>query len=377
MKRRLLVALMAISLLCGCNRGQSDVLPSVENEATVSVSDSATQSEYEDLVVHYIDVGQGDSTLLICKGETLLIDAGENDKGTYVQNYLQKQGISKLDYLIGTHPHSDHIGGVDVIITKFDVSHVLLPKIEADTRTYDDVIQAMKYKNITPEYPEIGDTFMLGDAEVTIIAPGNNDYGEELNNYSISVLVEHGDDRFIFTGDAEAEAESDIVDEGINIEADVYQAGHHGSRTSSSDKLLDAVNPTAVVISCGEDNKYGHPHAETMNKFRERGISVYRTDEEGTIIATSTGSGITFSDPASQSWKAGEPTGGSTQPVKSEVETSEDISSGYILNTNTMKFHLPECESVRKTSEKNRSASTETRAELVEQGYAPCGICNP
>ena len=327
MKRRLLAVLLAIGLLAGCSGEQAAV---IHDAIDVSVSAPALQSEYEDLVIHYIDVGQGDSTLLICKGETMLIDAGENDKGTYVQNYLLKQGVSKIDYLVGTHPHSDYIGGADIIITKFDVSHAILPNKKTDTRTYDYVMQAMRYRNITPEHPGIGDTFMLGDAKVTVLSPGDHDYGDELNDYSFSVLVEHGNDRFIFTGDAETEAESDIVDTGIDIEADVYQAGHHGSRTSSSDKFLDAVNPSSVVISCGEDNKYGHPHAETMNKFRERGMAVYRTDEEGTIIATSTGNGITFSDPASQSWKAGEPTGSSQQTEGTMMETdmSENMETG-------------------------------------------------
>jgi len=379
MKKRILAVLMIAGLLCGCSGGQGTVLQGQVELTPVSVSETMSQSGYEDLVVHYIDVGQGDSTLLTCKGETMLIDAGENDKGTYVQNYLQKQGITKIDYLIGTHPHSDHIGGADVIITKFDVKHVLLPKKDTDTRTYDDVIQAMRYKSITPEHPSINDSFMLGDARVTILAPGDNDYGDELNDYSIGVLVEHGNDRFIFTGDAETDAESDIVNTGINIEADVYQAGHHGSRTSSSDKFLDAVKPSSVVISCGEDNKYGHPHAETMNKFRERGMAVYRTDEEGTIIATSTGNGITFSDPASQSWKAGEPTGSSQQVEETTMEPDviENTETGYVLNANTKKFHLPSCESVRKMSEKNRSISNEDRSKLIEQGYSPCGICNP
>ena len=255
--------------------------------------------------VHYIDVGQGDATLITCNDKAMLIDAGENDQGTKIQNYLQKQGITKLDYVIGTHPDSDHIGGLDVVIYKFDCGTILLPDYQKDTKTYDDVINTMKNKNYSNTLPNVGDTYQLSDANFTIIAPNNYSYGDTTNNYSIGIILKYGDTSFLFTGDAENEAEEDIVANGIDISADVYQVGHHGSSSSSTELLLNAVNPENAVISCAEENKYGHPQAEVLKHFRERGIKVFRTDEQGTIVATSDGKNITFNCAPSDTWKSG------------------------------------------------------------------------
>jgi competence protein ComEC len=335
------------------------------------------------MTVHFIDVGQGDATLIECEGKAMLIDAGENDKGTLVQNYLQKNGISELEYAIGTHPHSDHIGGLDVIITKFDVKHVLLPDVETTTRTYDDVVQAMKYKRITPEHPKRGDTYELGSATFTILSSEDNEYNN-LNDYSISILLENGNDRFIFTGDAETSAELNILHANMDISADVYHVGHHGSKTSSSESFVKAIKPKSAVISCGDGNEYGHPHAGPLNLFRSMGINVYRTDEDGTIIASSNGNGIEFSIPASTSWQVGEAKGNASDSdtdvesvAEAAVENEKKDIQGFVLNTNTLKIHTPNCSSVNKMSEKNKEITNLTKEELVGQGYEPCGICNP
>lgn len=278
-----------------------DDIKSIETQTTLSKTTLVNGS----FQVHYIDVGQGDATLITCNDKAMLIDAGENDQGTKIQNYLQKQGITKLDYVIGTHPDSDHIGGLDVIIYKFDCATILLPDYQKDTKTYDDVINTMKNKNYNNTLPNVGDTFQLSDATFTIVAPNNYSYGDTTNNYSIGIILKYGDNSFLFTGDAENEAEEDIVANGIDISADVYQVGHHGSSSSSTELLLDAVNPEYAVISCGEENIYGHPQAEVLNHFRERGIKVFRTDEQGTIVATSDGKNITFNCAPSETWKSG------------------------------------------------------------------------
>ena len=255
------------------------------------------------MTVHFIDVGQGDSILIQCGTHAMLIDAGDNSCGTKVQAYLKNKGVAKLDYVIGTHPDSDHIGGLDVIIYKFDCENVMMPDCEKKTNTYRDVISAMKEKNYINTLPEVGKKYKLGDAEFTILAPSKK--YEDANNNSISIILQYGDRRFLFTGDAEEEEEQDIVNAGISIDCDVYKAGHHGSRTSSSEELLNAASPAFAVISCGEGNSYGHPHARTLNEFRQRGIQVFRTDEQGTIEAVTDGVTIKWNCSPSETWKTG------------------------------------------------------------------------
>ena len=240
--------------------------------------------------IHFLDVGQGDATLIKCGDAAMLIDAGENDKGTAVWNYLKKQEITKLDYVIGTHPDSDHIGGMDVVIYKFDCDNIFMSPYEKDTRSYDDVIQAAKSKNNKITCPKPGETYKLGEAIFTIVAP-NASY-DDANNASIGIYLEFGETSYLFTGDAEYKAEEDILASGYKIDSDVYKAGHHGSRTSSTDEFLDKVTPKYVVVSCGEDNSYGHPHAAILNYCRINKIPLYRTDEQGTIVLKSDGKKI-------------------------------------------------------------------------------------
>jgi len=189
-----------------------------------------------------------------------LIDAGNNNKGTAIQMYLQKNGIETLDYVIGTHPDADHIGGLDVILYKFDCKTIILPDYGKNTRTYDDVIQTMKNKNYQNTLPVVGTTYTLGDATFTMIAP-NRSYGSNANNYSIGIVLQHGENKFVFTGDAEEDSEADILKSNVDISANVYKISHHGSKTASSQAFLDAMDPEYAVISCGAGNTYGHPHA--------------------------------------------------------------------------------------------------------------------
>lgn len=263
------------------------------------------------LEVHFIDVGQGDATLILCGGSSMLIDCADDSQGTKLQDYLQKRGVERLDYLILTHPDSDHIGGAPVIIEKFEIDRVFMSDYEKANKTYLKVIQALDNRLLKWSTPEVGSTWQLGSAQFTILAP--NDTYSSPNEASIALLLQNGETTFLFTGDAEEKAEEDMLENGLALRADVYQAGHHGSRSSSGEAFLDAVSPSYAVISCAEGNSYGHPHAATLNKFRERGIQVFRTDEQGSIVAVSDGMTITWNCAPSDTWKAGEPTGGSGQ----------------------------------------------------------------
>lgn len=343
-------------------------------------SDAKTgNTEAGKMEVHFIDVGQGDATLIMCDGHAMLIDAGDYSKGTAIQNYLQKQKVKKLDYLVLTHPDSDHIGGAPVIITKFAIDKVFMSNYEKDNKTYQKLIQALDNKRLKYTTPEVGAQYTLGTVRITILAP-NGTY-DNPNDASIALMIQNGENKFLFTGDAEEEAEQDILAADLDLSADVYKAGHHGSSSSTSQEFFEAVRPSCAVISCGEDNSYGHPHAETLNTFRMNGVQVYRTDEDGTIIATSDGKEITFSVPASETWQAGEPNGNGSvweapSVKESQHETGKADTGGitYVLNTGTKKFHKPSCSGLPTT---NRKDTSESRESIIAQGYEPCKRCNP
>lgn len=333
----------------------------------------------EELQVHFIDVGQGDATLLCCGEEAMLIDAGDNDQGTKIQNYLQKQEIETLKYVICTHPDADHIGGMDVILYKFDCDTVFMTNEKRDTNTFRDVMDTMKYKGYTVTVPEAGQQYSLGDAVFTVVAPaarkesgGSDPEYREGNNNSIAILLVHGENRFLFTGDAEEEEEREMTEGAFSLKADVYKAGHHGSSTSSSPEFLEKVNPSYAVISCGEGNSYGHPHEETLESFREMGVMLFRTDQQGSIVAVSDGKEIKWNCSPMQNGMS-EDSEGEPKPISDTPEEDAD----YICNTNTMKFHAPQCPSADDIDESNRLPVSADREELISQGYVPCKRCNP
>ncbi len=311
MKKKVTWGLMALCVVLAAlgSRGTTEK-PSTETivselETTENVqANNIENNENSELEIHFIDVGQGDATLVMCDGEAMLIDAGDNDKGSQVQLYLSKRNIKQLKYVIGTHPDSDHIGGLDVVLYKFDCETIIMPDISADTATYRDVLEVMNEKKLTNSIPNVGDYYTLGSANFTIVGP--IDTYEGRNNNSVSILLEHGENTFLFTGDAEEVAELDIVSLDMDIDADVYHVGHHGSSSSSTLELLQEVTPAFAVISCGEGNSYGHPHAETLNNLRAMGVSVFRTDEQGSITVTSDGKTLTWNCAPSDTWQAGE-----------------------------------------------------------------------
>lgn len=262
-----------------------------------------------ELEVHFLDVGHGDSTVVLCGEHAMMIDCGDDTQGTRLQNYLTKHGVKKLDYLVLTHPDKDHIGGAPVIITKFSPGQVFQSGYYKDNKTAEKLRQTLKYERIEAVTPKVGEKYQLGEAYFTILAPVRS--YEESNDSSIALLLHFGENTFLFTGDAEEEAETDMTENSevsaLSLKADVYQVGHHGSRSSSKKKFLEAVSPEFAVISCEYQGEHGHPHAEVLNRLRERGVQVFRTDEQGTIVAVSDGKSITWNCSPSESWIAGEP----------------------------------------------------------------------
>lgn len=249
----------------------------------------------ETLEVHYLDVGQGESILIRGPEKTVLIDAGENEQGDLVVSYLREQEIEAIDYVIGTHPHADHIGGMAKVLGRMPVGDVILPVIPDDivpaTASYTRMLEAIADQDLMITPAEAGDTYPLGDGAVLTILGPVGEY-DDLNNMSVVCRVDYGDTSFVFTGDAEKESEGDMLEAGHIQQATVLNLGHHGSKTSTSKSFLQAVAPQVTVLSCGQDNRYGHPHRDVVERVEEMGARVLRTDLDGTILLISDGKSI-------------------------------------------------------------------------------------
>lgn len=248
-----------------------------------------------EISVHYIDVGQGDCALVKADGTNVLIDSGEYTAAEDVIAYLSDLGIDRLDMVIASHPHSDHIGSMNKVIDKFGVDVVVMPKLTAEmiptTSSYEKLLRSIKKCGGKIEYAKVGNVYEFAEGcELEIIAPVK-DY-DDLNNYSIVARLRHGNKSFLFTGDIEKSAERDILDSGADISADVLKIAHHGSHTSSLKAFLQAVAPEYAVISVGSPNDYGHPHKETTKLLNNLGITVYRTDRSGSITFISDGENL-------------------------------------------------------------------------------------
>ncbi len=240
------------------------------------------------LQVNFIDVGQADSILVSNKNETMLIDAGNNENGKDIVDFIKEKGITKINYLIGTHPHADHIGGLDdVIKSDLEIDNVYMPKIQTNTKTFEDVLDAIQSKGLKVIAPQKGDAFKIGDANCEVMTDSILDK-ENLNLSSIVIRLAFGENSFLFMGDSELENEKAIS----WPKTDVLKVGHHGSNTSSSENFLSQVNPQYAVIMAGKDNTYGLPKQKILDRLNKIGAKIYRTDENGTITMVSDGKTI-------------------------------------------------------------------------------------
>lgn len=250
----------------------------------------------KDLIIHFLDVGQADSILVeLPEKKTMLIDAGNNSDGNMIVQYLKERNIDTIDFLIGTHPHEDHIGGLDDLIDNFKIGKIYLPKVTHTTKTFEDVLLAIQRKGKKIRAAKAGVNIIYeNELKVYFLGPQERTY-DELNHYSAVIKLDYLNNSFLFTGDAEIINEKEMLREyGSQLRADILKTGHHGSNSSTSQEFLGAVTPAYAVISVGKDNPYGHPSPEVIKRLNKANIKIFRTDLQGTIIVQSNGTKISF-----------------------------------------------------------------------------------
>ena len=323
------------------------------------------QSTFE---IHFIDVGQGDAALVLCDGNAMLIDGGESSESSKIYAYLQAHNIDFLDYIVATHAHSDHIGGLSGALNYASVGMALCPVTSYTSKAFNSFVKYLDAQGVSITVPTPGLSFSLGSASVQVLGP-QKEY-DNPNDTSIVMRIVYGNTSFLFTWDAERTAEADILEAGYDLSATVLKVGHHGSDTSTSYPFLREIMPEFAVIQVGTGNLYGHPAENTLSKLRDAGVKIYRNDLQGTIICTSDGEKVSFSTEKNASLQTN-PTEITSVP---SIETDIPDAGEYIGNKNSKKFHLPTCKNL--PAEKNR-VYLESRNEALQKGYDPCGNCNP
>ena len=352
-----------------------------ESETPVELDEN---SSFE---VHYLDVGQADAALVLCDDKTMLIDGGNPGDSSLIAAYLKKHSISHLDYVICSHAHDDHVGGLPGALSVATAGAVYAPKTENDIKSYQSFKSKAQAQGLTIQNPVPGSSIKFGSSTVAFLGPITEN-SSDLNNTSIVLKITYGETSFLFTGDAEREEEQDILAKNYDLSATVLKVGHHGSENSTSYVFLREIMPKYAIISVG-DNNYGHPTEEALSRLRDADVKVYRTDLQGDIIVKSNGKKVTVAPSknanieTNTTVKQKEETSPAVvgapvpQEQKQELAQSQEATHSYIANSNTGKLHYAGCYSVDRMKESNKVYMTCTRSEALARGYSPCKNCNP
>lgn len=341
-----------------------------------------------DMTVHFLDVGQGLSILVQSDDQTLIYDGGDRSTSSFVVSYLKQQGIKTIDYMISSHYDSDHMAGLIGCLNAFEVEHLISSDYVHDSKLYQSFLNTVSSKGLTMKHPAVGTEYTFGTGSFQILAPASID-PDDSNKNSVAIKLTCGDTSFLFTGDAESSSETAMCNSGIDLSCDVLVPGHHGSATATSWNLLQAAVPSYAVISCGADNSYGHPHEEVMEKLDSMEIDLFRTDKQGTIVATSDGTSITWNTDPCNDYTPGEEhetkqtskkeTTAAVQQPSSEQSTSSSSDSTPSPTDEPMVW-IPATGSryhaVNNCGRTNPAKARQiTRSQAETQGYEACNKC--
>ena len=400
----LLILAMAL-VLGGCSSVQTDALTDRDPSSASSVTSDTERADDDSLVtgddpvdlgeastplqsgttpfapgdpsftVYFIDVGQADSALAVCDGAAMLIDGGNVADSDLIYTFLKNHGVTHLNYIIATHAHEDHVGGLAGALNYATATAAFSPVTSYNSKAFNNFTKYLAAQKVSLTTPKPGDKFSLGGADVLVMGPVNP--SDEPNNTSIVLKITYGKTSFLFTGDAERTEEQDILNAGYDLSATVLKVGHHGSDTSTTYPFLREIMPEYAVISCGVNNSYGHPHENLLSRLRDADVTVFRTDMQGDIICVSDGKEVNFTTERNANAQTNPTAGAGTQAQESAQTPAPNPATStvvYIGNTNSHKFHRPNCRSL--PAEKNQIIFN-SRDEANLAGYSPCGICNP
>lgn len=357
-----LVTLLSAFSFVGCGESgksisKAESASNSQNSLNVESADSASDLT-GNLKVSFLDVGQGDSIFIeLPNNQTMLIDAGNPDDAAKVSAFIRDEGYAKIDYVVATHPHDDHIGGLPKIIRDFDISFIYMPKVSNNTISFENLLKEIKQKDYQIDSAKAGVNILKEEnLSIDIIAPVNSSY-EDLNNYSAVIRLDYGTTSFLFMGDAEKLSENQIK---ADIDVDVLKVGHHGSDYSSSPSFIQKVSPEYAVISVGKGNDYGHPASKTLDTLIANNATTYRTDELGTIVFESDGSKITVNNVASKPFIL----------QKSPVISAYNVNTIVYITDTGSKYHRSGCKYL------SESKIPISLSEAVIH-HNPCSVCDP